>query len=41
MASWRLALRTLVLSATMVVALIWFVTPRLARLFRGWPSPST
>jgi antibiotic biosynthesis monooxygenase (ABM) superfamily enzyme len=41
MASWPLALRTLVLSATMVGALTWFVMPRLTRLFRGWPSLST
>lgn len=35
-ASWPLALRTFVLSATMVVALTWLVMPRLTRLFRGW-----
>ena len=36
MASWPLALRTLVLSAAMVVALTWLVMPRLTRLCRGW-----
>jgi antibiotic biosynthesis monooxygenase (ABM) superfamily enzyme len=35
-ASWPLALRTLVLSVTMVVALTWVVMPRLMRLFRPW-----
>jgi uncharacterized protein len=40
MASWPLALRTLVLSVTMVVALTWLVMPRLTRLFRGWLAPS-
>jgi antibiotic biosynthesis monooxygenase (ABM) superfamily enzyme len=36
MAAWPLALRTLVLSVTMVVALTWFVMPRLTRLFGPW-----
>ena len=40
MASWPLALRTLVLSVTMVVALTWFVMPRLTSIFRVWLSPS-
>jgi antibiotic biosynthesis monooxygenase (ABM) superfamily enzyme len=40
MASWPLVLRTLVLSVTMVVALTWFVMPRLTRLCRPWLSPS-
>jgi antibiotic biosynthesis monooxygenase (ABM) superfamily enzyme len=40
MASWPLALRTLVLSVTMVVALTWLVMPNLTRLFRGWLAPS-
>jgi antibiotic biosynthesis monooxygenase (ABM) superfamily enzyme len=40
MASWPLALRTLALSVAMVVALTWFVMPRLTRLFRVWLSPS-
>jgi antibiotic biosynthesis monooxygenase (ABM) superfamily enzyme len=38
MSSWPLALRTLVLSVTMVVALTWLVMPRLTRLFRPWLS---
>jgi antibiotic biosynthesis monooxygenase (ABM) superfamily enzyme len=37
-ASWPLALRTLVLSVTMVAALTWVVMPRLTRLFRPWLS---
>jgi antibiotic biosynthesis monooxygenase (ABM) superfamily enzyme len=37
-ASWPLALRTLVVSVTMVVALTWIVMPRLTRLFRPWLS---
>lgn len=40
MASWPLALRTLVLSLTMVVALTWFVMPQLTSIFRVWLSPS-
>jgi antibiotic biosynthesis monooxygenase (ABM) superfamily enzyme len=36
MASWPLALRTLVLSVTMVTGLTWLVMPRLVRLFRPW-----
>jgi uncharacterized protein len=40
MAAWPLALRTLVVSATMVVVLTWLVMPRLTRLFRTWLSPS-
>jgi antibiotic biosynthesis monooxygenase (ABM) superfamily enzyme len=39
MASWPLALRTLVLSATMVVTLTWLVMPRLTRLFQPWLAP--
>jgi antibiotic biosynthesis monooxygenase (ABM) superfamily enzyme len=35
-AAWPLALRTLVLSALMVVALTWLVMPILTRLLRGW-----
>ena len=38
MSSWPLALRTLVLSVTMVVALTWLVMPRLTRLLRPWLS---
>jgi uncharacterized protein len=33
---WPLPLRTLVLSALMVVALTWLVIPGLTRLFAGW-----
>jgi antibiotic biosynthesis monooxygenase (ABM) superfamily enzyme len=35
-AGWPLALRTLVLSVTMVSTLTWVVMPRLTRLFRPW-----
>ncbi len=35
-AGWPLALRTLVLSMTMVTALTWVIMPRLTRLFRPW-----
>ena len=35
-ADWPLALRTLVLSLTMVAALTWVIMPRLTRLFRPW-----
>jgi antibiotic biosynthesis monooxygenase (ABM) superfamily enzyme len=38
MASWPLALRTLILSVTMVVALTWLIMPRLTRLLRPWLS---
>lgn len=33
---WPLAIRTLLLSATMVAALTWVIMPRLTRLFRPW-----
>jgi antibiotic biosynthesis monooxygenase (ABM) superfamily enzyme len=36
MASWPLALRTLLLSVIMVVSLTWVVIPVLTRVFRGW-----
>lgn len=36
LAGWPLALRTLVLSVTMVAALTWVIMPRLTRLFRPW-----
>jgi uncharacterized protein len=36
MATWPLLLRTLLLSALMVVAMTWLVVPSLTRLFRGW-----
>ena len=35
-ADWPLALRTLVLSATMVAALTWVIMPRLTRLLCPW-----
>jgi len=35
-ADWPLALRTLILSSTMVAALTWVIMPRLTRLFRCW-----
>jgi len=35
-ADWPLAVRTLVLSMTMVAALTWVIMPRLTRLFRPW-----
>jgi antibiotic biosynthesis monooxygenase (ABM) superfamily enzyme len=39
MAPWPLALRTLALSATMIVTLTWVVMPRLTRLFQPWLAP--
>src|ERR687898_2674473 len=39
MASWPLALRTLVLSGTMVATLTWVLMPRLTRLFQPWLAP--
>ena len=35
-AGWPLALRTLVLSVTMVTMLTWLIMPRLTKLFRPW-----
>jgi hypothetical protein len=40
LASWPLALRTLVLSGLMVVALTWLIMPVMTRLFRPWLAPS-
>ena len=44
MTTWPLLLRTLLLSALMVVAMTWLVIPSLTRLFRRWlvstPPPS-
>lgn len=39
MAGWPLPVRTLAISALMVVALTWLVIPTMTRLFRGWPAP--
>jgi uncharacterized protein len=36
MAAWPLGLRTLVLSALMVVVLTWLVIPAMTRLLRNW-----
>jgi antibiotic biosynthesis monooxygenase (ABM) superfamily enzyme len=36
MATWPLALKTLPISALMVIAMTWFVIPGLVRLLRGW-----
>jgi uncharacterized protein len=36
MTEWPLPLRTLLLSAIMVVSLTWLVMPGLTRLFRAW-----
>lgn len=37
--AWPLALRTLVLSVLMVIALTWLVMPALTRVFRLWLRP--
>jgi hypothetical protein len=39
-ASWPLALRTLLISALMVIALSGFVIPTLIRVFAGWIGPA-
>jgi antibiotic biosynthesis monooxygenase (ABM) superfamily enzyme len=39
LASWPLALRTLLLSALMVVLLTWLIMPALTRLCRAWLAP--
>jgi antibiotic biosynthesis monooxygenase (ABM) superfamily enzyme len=39
--TWPLALRTLVLSVLMVVALTWLVMPSLTRLLGRWLVPSS
>jgi antibiotic biosynthesis monooxygenase (ABM) superfamily enzyme len=36
LAAWPLALRTLAVSALMVISLTWLVIPVLTRLLRGW-----
>lgn len=40
LASWPLAVRTLVLSALMIAALTWLVMPALTRLFHAWLAPT-
>jgi uncharacterized protein len=40
MATWALPLRTLVISALMVVGLSWVVIPYLTRIFAGWLAPT-
>jgi antibiotic biosynthesis monooxygenase (ABM) superfamily enzyme len=39
-AAWPLVLRTLLLSALMVLALTWLIMPALTRLFRAWLAAS-
>ena len=39
-AAWPLALRTLAISALMVVGLTWAVIPVLTRTFAGWLGPT-
>jgi antibiotic biosynthesis monooxygenase (ABM) superfamily enzyme len=41
MAAWPLPLRTLVVSALMVVGLNWLVIPYLTRVFAGWLAPTS
>jgi antibiotic biosynthesis monooxygenase (ABM) superfamily enzyme len=36
MESWPLPLRTLLVSAVMVIALTWLILPFLMRMFRRW-----
>jgi antibiotic biosynthesis monooxygenase (ABM) superfamily enzyme len=40
MATWPLPLRTLAISALMVVGLTWVVIPYLTRTFAGWLAPT-
>jgi antibiotic biosynthesis monooxygenase (ABM) superfamily enzyme len=40
MATWPLALRTLVISVLMVLTLTWVVIPTLTRVFAGWLAPA-
>ena len=39
-APWPLALRTLLISILMVIALSGFVVPALSRIFAGWVAPA-
>jgi antibiotic biosynthesis monooxygenase (ABM) superfamily enzyme len=39
-ATWPLPLRTLVVSALMVVGMTWLVVPYLTRTFAGWLAPA-
>ena len=39
LASWPLALRTLILSVLRVISLTWLIMPTLTRLFRAWLAP--
>ena len=41
MATWPLPLRTLAISALMVVGLTWVVIPCLTRTFAGWLAPTS
>ena len=40
MATWPLPLRTLLISALMVVGLSWVVIPHLTRIFASWLAPT-
>ena len=40
MNAWPLPLRTLVISALMVLGLTWVVIPQLTRIFAGWLAPT-
>jgi antibiotic biosynthesis monooxygenase (ABM) superfamily enzyme len=40
MATWPLALRTLVISVLMVLTLTWVVIPTLTLVFAGWLAPA-
>jgi antibiotic biosynthesis monooxygenase (ABM) superfamily enzyme len=40
-ATWPLPLRTLAISALMVVGLTWLVIPQLTRIFAGWLAPAS
>jgi uncharacterized protein len=40
MVTWPLPLRTLLISALMVLGLSWVVIPNLTRIFAGWLAPT-